>query len=135
MTLVSNEFRLVAVHAFDPITSYIVELIFGREVELVWRQHWSFMTVLYLSVRYAGILHAIISSENFGNRISVSRIMFDALSRMNVAVTVVLGVIAAMVMSRVSSVIYSGFGDLDSPHFMGGPRTMPHSPDCFQTPP
>lgn len=30
-------------------------LTFTQEFELVWRQHWSLMTVLYISVRYVGI--------------------------------------------------------------------------------
>ncbi|KAG1795379.1 uncharacterized protein HD556DRAFT_1526737 [Suillus plorans] len=33
-------------------------LTFGQEVELIWRQRWSVMTVLYLGVRYLGILSA-----------------------------------------------------------------------------
>ncbi|KAG0695168.1 hypothetical protein DFH29DRAFT_1083459 [Suillus ampliporus] len=35
-------------------------LTFGQEVELVWRQRWSFMTVLYICVRYLGILYSVI---------------------------------------------------------------------------
>ncbi|KAG1726715.1 uncharacterized protein EDB91DRAFT_1350471 [Suillus paluster] len=38
---------------------YDCMLTFGQEVELVWRQRWSLMTVLYLSVRYVGILYAV----------------------------------------------------------------------------
>ncbi|KAG2107445.1 uncharacterized protein F5147DRAFT_837372 [Suillus discolor] len=34
-------------------------LNFGQEIELVWRQRFSLMTVLYLSVRYIGILYAV----------------------------------------------------------------------------
>lgn len=30
-------------------------LTLGKEIELIWRQHWSLMTVLYFLVRYAGI--------------------------------------------------------------------------------
>ncbi|KAG1775272.1 hypothetical protein EV702DRAFT_1199587 [Suillus placidus] len=33
-------------------------LTFGQEVELIWRQRWSLMTVLYLGVRYLGIISA-----------------------------------------------------------------------------
>ncbi|KAG1798172.1 uncharacterized protein HD556DRAFT_223505 [Suillus plorans] len=33
-------------------------LTFGQEVELIWRQRWSLMTVMYLSVRYLGFLYA-----------------------------------------------------------------------------
>lgn len=36
-------------------------LTFGQEVELVWRQRWSLMTVMYLGVRYIGILSAVLS--------------------------------------------------------------------------
>ncbi|KAG1788432.1 uncharacterized protein HD556DRAFT_1447831 [Suillus plorans] len=39
-------------------------LTFGQEVELVWRQRWSLMTVLYLSVRYLGILSAALSMSS-----------------------------------------------------------------------
>ncbi|KAG2144299.1 hypothetical protein DEU56DRAFT_910649 [Suillus clintonianus] len=35
-------------------------LSFGQEVELVWRQRWSLMTVLYLSVRYLGMLFSFL---------------------------------------------------------------------------
>ncbi|KAG2139682.1 hypothetical protein DEU56DRAFT_911946 [Suillus clintonianus] len=35
-------------------------LTFGQEVELVWRQRWSLMTVLFLSVRYLGIFFVIL---------------------------------------------------------------------------
>jgi preprotein translocase subunit SecG len=35
-------------------------LTFGKEIELIWRQRWSLMTFLYLSVRYAGIGFAVI---------------------------------------------------------------------------
>ncbi|KAG1844799.1 hypothetical protein DFJ58DRAFT_747559 [Suillus subalutaceus] len=34
-------------------------LTFGQEVELMWRQRWSLMTFLYLSVRYVGIGYAV----------------------------------------------------------------------------
>ncbi|KAG2046927.1 hypothetical protein BDR06DRAFT_1025252 [Suillus hirtellus] len=45
-----------AVAAFAGLT-YDWALTFGQEVELVWKQRWSLMTVLYLSVRYLGILY------------------------------------------------------------------------------
>jgi hypothetical protein len=38
------------------IVTYDWALTFGQEVELVWRQRWSLMSVLYLSVRYLGII-------------------------------------------------------------------------------
>ncbi|KAG2048448.1 hypothetical protein BDR06DRAFT_777740 [Suillus hirtellus] len=46
-----------AVAAFVGVT-YDWVLTFGQEVELVWRQRWSLMTVMYICVRYLGILSA-----------------------------------------------------------------------------
>ncbi|KAG2053904.1 hypothetical protein BDR06DRAFT_1008273 [Suillus hirtellus] len=46
-----------AVAAFVAV-AYDWALTFGQEVELVWRQRWSLMTVMYLGVRYLGILVA-----------------------------------------------------------------------------
>ncbi|KAG2365564.1 hypothetical protein BDR07DRAFT_1459051, partial [Suillus spraguei] len=42
---------------YDWLQSFLA-LTFGREVDLVWRQPWSLMTILYLSVRYLGIFYA-----------------------------------------------------------------------------
>lgn len=41
--------------------TYDWALTFAQEVELVWRQRWSLMTVMYLSVRYLGILFAVLN--------------------------------------------------------------------------
>ncbi|KAG2367002.1 hypothetical protein BDR07DRAFT_382387 [Suillus spraguei] len=69
MTIVSNDpiwwpainsYRILSyflVAAFTGVT-YDWALTFGQEVELIWRQRWSLMTVLYLSVRYLGTLCA-----------------------------------------------------------------------------
>lgn len=35
-------------------------LTLGQEVELIWRQRWSFMTVLYLLIRYVGLPYSVI---------------------------------------------------------------------------
>ncbi|KAG1798660.1 uncharacterized protein HD556DRAFT_198437 [Suillus plorans] len=40
------------------IVTYDWALTFGQEVALVWKQRWSLMSVLYLGVRYLGILYA-----------------------------------------------------------------------------
>ncbi|KAG1794190.1 uncharacterized protein HD556DRAFT_1527256 [Suillus plorans] len=48
------------VAAFVGVT-YDWALTFGQEVELVWRQRWSLVTVLYLSVRYLGIFFAALT--------------------------------------------------------------------------
>ncbi|KAG2046188.1 hypothetical protein BDR06DRAFT_205334 [Suillus hirtellus] len=49
-----------SVAAFVVVT-YDWALTFAQEVELVWRQRWSLMTVLYLGVRYLGILYAALT--------------------------------------------------------------------------
>ncbi|KAG2138931.1 hypothetical protein DEU56DRAFT_980350 [Suillus clintonianus] len=71
MTLVSddpsywpliNSWRICSyfvVAAFVAVT-YDWALTFGQEVEMVWRQRWSLMTVLYLSMRYLGIFFAFL---------------------------------------------------------------------------
>ncbi|KAG2109091.1 hypothetical protein BD769DRAFT_107983 [Suillus cothurnatus] len=35
-------------------------LTFGQEIELIWRQRWSFMTMLYLILRYIGIPYYVL---------------------------------------------------------------------------
>ncbi|KAG2130420.1 uncharacterized protein EDB93DRAFT_1255899 [Suillus bovinus] len=69
MTVVSNDPTLwptisatrfssyFAVAAFVGV-AYDWVLTFGQEVELIWRQCWSLMTVLYISARYLGMLYA-----------------------------------------------------------------------------
>ncbi|KAG1776700.1 hypothetical protein EV702DRAFT_1279221, partial [Suillus placidus] len=72
-------------------------LTFGQEVELIWRQRWSLMTLLYLSVRYVGILFAVINILLYIPTVSetdaVSQILFVALDWTSVVVNVLLGVI------------------------------------------
>ncbi|KAG2058351.1 hypothetical protein BDR06DRAFT_1004537 [Suillus hirtellus] len=41
--------------------TYDWALAFGQEIELVWMQRWSLMTVLYLNVRYLGIVYAALN--------------------------------------------------------------------------
>ncbi|KAG2359090.1 hypothetical protein BDR07DRAFT_1415981, partial [Suillus spraguei] len=42
------------------VVTYDWVLTLGQEVELVWRQRWSLMTVLYLAVRYLGIFYVVL---------------------------------------------------------------------------
>ncbi|KAG2370044.1 hypothetical protein BDR07DRAFT_335282 [Suillus spraguei] len=69
MILVSNDpscpvvtlnqfYSYIAVASFTAVI-YDWALTLGQEVELVWRQHWSLITVLYLAVRYAGMPYVI----------------------------------------------------------------------------
>ncbi|KAG2051485.1 hypothetical protein BDR06DRAFT_959032 [Suillus hirtellus] len=69
MTIISNDpswWPLINSHI---ISSYFIVVAsvaviynwaraFGQEVELIWKQNWSLMTVLYLTVRYIGIIYA-----------------------------------------------------------------------------
>ncbi|KAG1748431.1 uncharacterized protein EDB91DRAFT_878893 [Suillus paluster] len=108
MTLISNDPSWWPLINLTRISSYFVvassagvmydwALSFGQEVELVWRQRWSLMTVLYLSVRYVGIIYIVISIMLNVPTIPVtpvvSYIMYVTRNWTNVAVFVILGVI------------------------------------------
>lgn len=70
MTIVSNDpiwwpfiafsrsYSYVEVAAFVAV-SYDWALMFGQEVELVWRKRWSLVTLTYLSVRYAAMPYIV----------------------------------------------------------------------------
>ncbi|KAG1855333.1 hypothetical protein DFJ58DRAFT_356321 [Suillus subalutaceus] len=72
-------------------------LTFGKEVELIWRQRWSLMTFLYLSVRYAGIGYAVLMMLDNVPTISmtdaVSLVIYDVYDWTGDVVDVILGVI------------------------------------------
>ncbi|KAG1738376.1 uncharacterized protein EDB91DRAFT_457285 [Suillus paluster] len=100
MTLVSNDPSWwPVIIASSAVVIYDCVLTLGQEVELIWRQRWSLMTILYLSVRYAGIPYAVIFAlytlPSFSVSISdaVSDIMYFALNVTNVVVAAILGVI------------------------------------------
>ncbi|KAG1764307.1 hypothetical protein EDD22DRAFT_968968 [Suillus occidentalis] len=57
----------------------------GQEIELIWRQRWSLMTVLYLVIRYIGIPFSV--ANVLGN------ILDYALNGINVVMTAMLGVV------------------------------------------
>lgn len=70
MTLVSNDpgwwptidsYRFYSYFAVVASVAVVYDwvLTLGQEVEMVWRQRWSLMTVLYLGIRYIGILYAV----------------------------------------------------------------------------
>ncbi|KAG1798166.1 uncharacterized protein HD556DRAFT_1440511 [Suillus plorans] len=69
MTVVSNDptwwsaINIARLGSYFLVAAFVAvmydwALTFGQEVELIWRQRWSVMTVLYLGVRYLGILYA-----------------------------------------------------------------------------
>ncbi|KAG2341806.1 hypothetical protein BDR05DRAFT_428041 [Suillus weaverae] len=72
-------------------------LTLAQEIELVWRQRWSLMTFLYLSVRYLGIIYAVISIPFSVPTIpvtdAVSRILYIIQDLTNVVVFPILCVI------------------------------------------
>ncbi|OAX32528.1 hypothetical protein K503DRAFT_870108 [Rhizopogon vinicolor AM-OR11-026] len=70
MTVVSNDPSLwptiyyfhqnsYAIVASLAVVAYDLVLTSGQEFELVWRQRWSLMTVLYLGTRYTGIPYVV----------------------------------------------------------------------------
>ncbi|KAG2103780.1 uncharacterized protein F5147DRAFT_276295 [Suillus discolor] len=72
-------------------------LTLGQEIELIWKQRWSLMTMLYLVIRYIGIPYYV---ANFLGTIplvpltdAVSNIMYYALNWTNMVVAAMLGVI------------------------------------------
>ncbi|KAG1798113.1 uncharacterized protein HD556DRAFT_220893 [Suillus plorans] len=86
----------IAVAAFVGVM-YDWALTFGQEVELIWRQRWSLMTVTYLSVRYLGILVAALYMVGTVPTIlltdTVSRMMYIIWNWTNVVVFAMLWVI------------------------------------------
>ncbi|KAG2369001.1 hypothetical protein BDR07DRAFT_844679 [Suillus spraguei] len=46
------------------VVMYDWALTLGQEIELIWRQRWSLMTVLYLAIRYIAILFSVINVLN-----------------------------------------------------------------------
>lgn len=71
MTLISNDPSWWPLIEFDRVESYFAvastvaviydwALTFEQEIELVWKRRWSLMSVLYLSLRYGGILFSVI---------------------------------------------------------------------------
>ncbi|KAG1854207.1 hypothetical protein DFJ58DRAFT_745789 [Suillus subalutaceus] len=96
MTVVSNDPIWWPIINTSIIASYFVvaasagimydwALTFGQEVELIWRQRWSLMTFLYLSVRYAGIGYAVMYT--------LSLVIYDVYDWTGDVVEVALGVI------------------------------------------
>ncbi|KAG1798108.1 uncharacterized protein HD556DRAFT_219982 [Suillus plorans] len=108
MTLVSddpvwwpsiNSYRIASyfIVAASAGVMYDWVLTFGHEVELIWRQHWSLMTGLYLSARYLGLVYAAIGLLIYVPTISltdaVSHIIYVVSNSMITVVNAILGVI------------------------------------------
>ncbi|KAG2033295.1 hypothetical protein BDR03DRAFT_967902 [Suillus americanus] len=72
-------------------------LTLGQEIELIWRQHWSLMTVLYLVIRYIGLLYFVINILRNMTLVSLTdagcKIIGYAINGTNMVVFAMLGVI------------------------------------------
>ncbi|KIK43584.1 hypothetical protein CY34DRAFT_695086 [Suillus luteus UH-Slu-Lm8-n1] len=134
MTLVSNDpswwlsINAYSISSYYIVAAYVVllydwALTFGQEVELIVRRRWSLMTVLYLTVRYGGMIYAVI-------RISFAVPTFSTTDA--VIIRIANAVMAAVITMKISGVhdwlhgIFpiSGFHNLDTCHCMGGPCTV-----------
>ncbi|KIK35138.1 hypothetical protein CY34DRAFT_597463 [Suillus luteus UH-Slu-Lm8-n1] len=91
MTLISNDPSWWPLIEFDRVESYFAvastvaviydwALTFEQEIELVWKRRWSLMSVLYLGLRYGGILFSVIDVPASITTLSVTdavSIVFD----------------------------------------------------------
>ncbi|KAG1774447.1 hypothetical protein EV702DRAFT_1269913 [Suillus placidus] len=78
--------------AAGAVVVYDWVLTLGQEIELIWRQRWSLMTVLYLVIRYIGPPYFVYKHDiGFGDR--CSNILNYAKNGTNVVVAAMLGVI------------------------------------------
>ncbi|KIK33403.1 hypothetical protein CY34DRAFT_813638 [Suillus luteus UH-Slu-Lm8-n1] len=108
MTFVSNDTSWWSVINVDLFYSYWMiaagvvvvydwVLTIGQEIELIWRQRWSLMTVLYLVIRYIGIPYSVYQHTASMVFVSltdaVSNILDYARNGTNVVLTAMLGVI------------------------------------------
>ncbi|KAG2060864.1 hypothetical protein BDR06DRAFT_1016832 [Suillus hirtellus] len=110
MTLVSDEpkwwplinsYRLCSYFLVASFTAVVYDwaLTFGQEVELIWSQRWSCMTILYISVRYAGLPYAVAVVLSGLPSVSVSdgvsNVMYLAQNWMTVVIIPILCVIVS----------------------------------------
>ncbi|KAG2369039.1 hypothetical protein BDR07DRAFT_1389394 [Suillus spraguei] len=107
MTVVSNDpgwFPTISVISFfsywmvaaSVVVVYDWVLTIGQEIELIWGQHWSLMTVLYLVIRYIGLpytMYRTASMPMVSLTDAVSSIVYLTVNGTSVAVTAMLGVI------------------------------------------
>ncbi|KAG1893835.1 uncharacterized protein F5891DRAFT_741680 [Suillus fuscotomentosus] len=96
-TIHANIFYSYFVVASCAAVIYDWGLTFAQEVELIWRQRWSLMTVVYLVARYVAIGFSVIKIFQIVPTISItdalSLIMDEALACMGDVVDIMLGVI------------------------------------------
>ncbi|KAG1764315.1 hypothetical protein EDD22DRAFT_456080 [Suillus occidentalis] len=108
MTFISNDPSWWSYIYFDVFSSYWmvaagVVVVYdwgsaiGQEIELIWRQRWSLMTVLYLVIRYIGIPYSVanvlVNMPFVSLTDAVSNILGYTTNLTNVVMTAMLGVI------------------------------------------
>ncbi|KAG1778963.1 hypothetical protein EV702DRAFT_1277409 [Suillus placidus] len=93
----SNIFISYWIVAAGAVVVYDWVLTIGQEIELIWRQRWSLMTVLYLVIRYVGIpfsvVNVLVNMPFVSMTDAVSNIINYAINGTNVVVAAMLGVI------------------------------------------
>ncbi|KAG2361399.1 hypothetical protein BDR07DRAFT_1485886 [Suillus spraguei] len=67
------------------ILQVFLVLMFGQEVELIWRQRWSLMTLMYLGVRYLGIFYAALCYDHLANGYRVGVVLYQLLGSLMTA--------------------------------------------------
>ncbi|KAG2113445.1 uncharacterized protein F5147DRAFT_46083 [Suillus discolor] len=107
MTLISNDPTWLPFISMSVLLSYFAVvyftvvvydwvLTFGQEFELVWKQRWSFMTVLYICVRCMGLSYSVIIvlwNLPFSITDSVGLIVYFLSAWIPIVVNAMLGVI------------------------------------------
>ncbi|KAG0693998.1 hypothetical protein DFH29DRAFT_363452 [Suillus ampliporus] len=93
--------RIQSYFLVGSITAVVYDwtLTFGQEFELVWMHRWSLMTVLYICVRYLGILYSVVyilGNLPFSITDEVSTILYFTQTWTPVVVNAMLGVIMMM---------------------------------------
>ncbi|KAG1760473.1 hypothetical protein EDD22DRAFT_954935 [Suillus occidentalis] len=90
MTFVSNDPSLWPLIDLQQLFSYWMVaagvgvaydwvLTIGQEIELIWRQRWSLMTVLYLVIRYIGIPYSLANLLSFMPLVSLTDAMLQVI--------------------------------------------------------
>ncbi|KAG2092655.1 uncharacterized protein F5147DRAFT_779593 [Suillus discolor] len=91
MTVVSNSPTMWPSIEFDRAESYYTVvstvaviydwvLTFDQEVELVWKRRWSVMSVLYLILRYCGIIYAVLDVPGVSLQLFVSSYIYQTVA-------------------------------------------------------
>ncbi|KAG2368572.1 hypothetical protein BDR07DRAFT_1605387 [Suillus spraguei] len=112
MTIVSNDLAWwPTIHAGRVLSYFAVAsfvgvtydwiLTFGQEVELIWRQRWSLMTIMYLGIRYLGISYAVLDMLTSVTTISLTdRVSYVLYAIWECIVAVVIAMLWVIIITR-----------------------------------